>query len=77
MIIGDKASVNAEIARYCDHSNAAADLLLRRFTHGKSLGAPPSGGYDDTAKFARPAALLLDPHRILPYCVSGQQKQLS
>ena len=76
-IIGDKASVYAEIARYREPSNAAAELGLRRFAHGKPGRAPPSGGYDDTAKLAQPAARVLDPHRILPYCVSGAQKQLS
>ena len=76
-IIGDKASVNAEIARYREHSNAAAELGLSRFTLGKPGRAPPSGGYDDTAKLAQPAARVLDPHRILPYCVSRPQKQLS
>ena len=76
-IIGDKASVNAEIARYREHSNAAAELGLSRFTLGKPGRAPPSGGYDDTAKLAQPAARVLDPHRILPYCVSRAQKQLS
>ena len=77
LIIGDKASVNAEIARYREHSNAAAELGLSRFTLGKPGRAPPSGGYDATAKLAQPAARVLDPHRILPYCVSGQQNQLS
>src|SRR5215471_20175584 len=48
-IVGDKASVNAEIARYREPSNAAAELGLRRFAHGKPGRAPRSGGYDDTA----------------------------
>src|SRR5215831_2814998 len=69
-----QASVNAEIARYRESSNAPAELGLRR--HGKP-GPPPSGGYDDTAKLAQPAARVVDPNRILPYCASGQQKQLS
>ena len=76
-IIGDKASVYAEIARSREPSNAAAELGLRRFAHGKPGRAPPSGGYDATAKLAQPAARVLDPHRILPYCVSRAQKQLS
>src|SRR5215470_18910155 len=76
-IIGDKASVYADFARYREPSNAAAELGLRRFAHGKPGRAPPSVGYDDTAKLAQPAARVLDPHRILPYCVSRQQKQLS
>jgi len=41
--------------------------------HGRPGRAPPSGGYDGTAKIAQPAARVLDRHRILPYCVSGQQ----
>ena len=40
LIIGDKASVNAEIARYREHSNAAAELGLRRFIHGKPGRSP-------------------------------------
>ena len=52
-IIGDKASVKAEIARYREPSNAAAELGLRRFAHGKPGRAPPSGGYDGTAKSAQ------------------------
>ena len=76
-IIGDKASVNAEIARYREPSNAAVDLVCAGFAHDKPGRAPRSGGYDDTVKLAHPTARVLDPHRILPYCVSRPQKQLS
>jgi hypothetical protein len=70
-IIGDKASVNAEIARYREPSNAAVDLVCAGFAHDKPGRAPRSGGYDDTVKLAHPTARVLDPHRLLPYSVSS------
>jgi len=53
VIIGVKASVNVEIARYREHSNTAAELGLRRFAHSKLGRAPPSVGYFDKLASAR------------------------
>ena len=69
VIIGDKASVNPEIARNRESSNAAAELGLLRFAHGKPGRAPLLVVTMTPPRLLSPQHVVLDPHRILPYCV--------
>ena len=69
--------MNPEIARNRESSNAAAELGLLRFAHGKPGRAPLLVVTMTPPRLLSPQHVVLDPHRILPYCVSGQQNQLS
>jgi len=66
-IIGDKASVNAEIMRYREHSNAAAELGLADYSR-QAWARPTFLVVTMTpSSWPQPTARVLDPHRILPF----------